>query len=241
MVNRFRRFIRNGFSLPKLFQAIAGQCILCAAPGQKGLDLCQQCELDLPLLASCCQQCALPLPDDDSSCGRCLVDPPPYRYTQAPWLYQPPVAQLISRFKYNRQYSIGRVLSTMAASKYVSAYSGCNLPDIIVPIPLHWQRHITRGFNQSEHLARYYAGHLGIPMQRVLKRCKSTTAQQTLNAEQRRRNLKGAFKVIGDVCGKRVVVVDDVMTTGTTVGEASRCLLKAGASEVHVWCLARTE
>ncbi len=224
-----------------VLQGIVGQCILCAGPGQKGLDLCSRCELELPVLTHCCQQCALPLQEHAAYCGQCLLCPPPYQHVESPWLYLPPIAQLISRFKYNRQYSVGKILSKMAANRYVSTYIDRELPDLIVPIPLHWTRQITRGFNQSEHLARDYSRRLNIPTKRYLKRCRPTAAQQTLAADQRRRNMKGAFRASGDVSGKLVVVVDDVMTTGATVSEASRCLLEAGAREIHVWCLARTE
>ncbi|EAW32560.1 competence protein ComF, putative [marine gamma proteobacterium HTCC2143] len=241
MVNRFSRLIGTLIDRAAALQHIASQCILCAAPGQKGLDLCLPCQLDLPALTQCCQQCALPLFDHKAYCGQCLLSTPAYQRVEAPWLYQPPIAQLISRFKYSRQYSIGKVLSNIAARRYASAYIDQKLPDLIVPIPLHWSRQTIRGFNQSEHLARYYSHHFNIPMKRFLKRCRPTAAQQMLTADQRRSNMKGAFQMCGDVAGKLVAVVDDVMTTGTTVSEASQCLLKAGATEVHIWCLARTE
>lgn len=241
MVNSFSRLMAKTSNRLAILQGIAGQCILCAAPGQKGLDICSQCELELPVLTQRCQQCAFPLHEHSVYCGQCLLSPPPYHHVESPWLYLPPVAQLISRFKYNKQYSIGKVLSKIAADKYVSTYINRELPELIVPVPSHWSRQMTRGFNQSEHLARHYSQRLNIPMKRYIKRCRSTAAQQTLNADQRRRNMKGAFQICGDVSGKLVVVVDDVMTTGTTVSEASRCLLQAGAREVHVWCLARTE
>ncbi|MEH6557502.1 MAG: phosphoribosyltransferase family protein [Oceanicoccus sp.] len=241
MVNRFLQLTATALRQLTALQGFTGQCILCAAPGQQDLDLCPQCELELPVLTQHCRQCALPLQESTVYCGQCLISPPPYQHVESPWLYQPPVAQLISRFKYNRRYSVGKVLSKIALSAYVSTYKRRELPDLIIPIPLHWTRHITRGFNQSEYLARHYSKQLNIPMKRYLKRCRSTAAQQTLTASQRRRNMKGAFQTCGDVSGKLVVVVDDVMTTGTTVSEASHCLLQAGAREIHIWCLARTE
>jgi ComF family protein len=240
MVNSFFKRLRSLSQRPgKLW--IKGQCILCADKGQDTADICQACETDLPRVGHQCLRCALPLTDaDQTECGQCLQAPPPFQRTHAPWLYQPPTAQLISAFKYRRHYSCGRTLAIIASASIVSAYKYDRLPDIITPTPLHWYRHLQRGFNQSEHLASVFAKQLHRPMQHLLKRNKATPAQQLLNARKRRQNLRGAFQVIGEVQGKTVAVVDDVMTTGATVSEISQVLLNAGAKEVHIWVLART-
>ncbi len=248
MVNRFfHAFLR------KLPLSLAGQCILCGANNhrncttnalrldRRNLDLCLACENDLPSINHGCQHCALPLAVKSArDCGQCLRSPPPFKRTIAAWPYSPPIAQLISGFKYNRHYSYGQSLGKVLASKLASTYKHNNIPQLIVPTPLHWWRQLQRGFNQSEQLASCLSSQLQVPISRAVKRIKPTPPQQTLNAQQRRHNLQGVFTVTRPVRGKRLALVDDVMTTGATAAEISRCLLSAGALEVHVWCLART-
>lgn len=225
-----------------MVNSFSGQCILCAAKGQPGLDICRYCETDLPVIGSNCTQCALPLNVEHGGlCGQCTLISPPYARTEVQWLYQPPIAQLISDFKYHGRLHCGSALAKIAYQKYASTYLHTPKPDVLTPMPLHWRRYLHRGFNQSEHLAQYYSKALKIPVIRSLKRVRATPSQQSLNAETRKRNLKGAFKVNADVAGKTVALVDDVMTTGASAHEASLCLLAGGAAAVHIWCLARTE
>ncbi len=237
MVNRFF----HSLSAPLPNFSIIGQCILCGDSAQAGLDICPPCVAELPTLGHCCPRCALPLADGDGSdCGQCLLLPPPFSRTEAAWCYQPPIAQIISGFKYNHHYCYGKTLAVLMHRKIAGAYLHDALPDRITATPLHWSRLLRRGFNQSEQLARYYAKQLAIPLITAVKRRKATPAQQSLDALQRQQNLRGAFTVVEDVTGMCIALVDDVMTTGATASEISRCLLDAGAAEVHVWCLART-
>ncbi|MFA7555378.1 MAG: phosphoribosyltransferase family protein [Spongiibacteraceae bacterium] len=243
MVNRLLLQLRRLYLRyrPNYAIKLRGECILCGLEGQRHIDLCLACETELPVISHCCRRCALPLLNSYSPyCGQCLHAPPPFTRTVAVWLYHPPIAQLIGGFKYHKHYSYGRTLALAASGKFANAYSDTCLPDIIAPTPLHWWRQFKRGFNQSAHLAEQLSSSLGIPLERPLQRHKTTAAQQSLNAKQRKQNLKGAFTVMGDVQGKTIAIVDDVMTTGATADEISRCLLAAGATEVHIWCLART-
>lgn len=244
MVNRFLKApdILGGTTTA----GFAGCCLLCGGRGQARLDICLGCQQDLTYLTHACHRCALPLTNccegdpERQLCGLCLQVPPPYLRTEAIWLYQPPIAQLISSFKYQNQYCYGRILCLLGAKKIVSAYTERDFPELITATPLHWTRRLQRGFNQSERLARYWAKQLGIPYQHCLRRIRATPAQQTLSAANRQRNLHNAFTVCADVSGKRIALVDDVITTGATASELSCCLLAAGAAEVHMWCLART-
>ena len=237
MVNSFFRQL----ALKSTPFSLLGQCILCADPAQTDLDLCSSCCAELPLLNHACQRCALPLTTpSEPLCGECLQSPPPFSRCHASWLFHPPIAQLISGFKYNRQLSYGHTLAKISSKYIVSAYNTQPLPDLIIPTPMHWLRHLRRGHNHSELLAQHYAKHLRLPLTHAVKRSKPTPPQQTLNAQQRKQNLRGAFSVSNQVKDKRIALVDDVMTTGATATEISRCLLRAGASEVHIWCLART-
>ncbi|ARN76349.1 hypothetical protein BST96_08885 [Oceanicoccus sagamiensis] len=214
--------------------------MLCGDIGQPGLDICHDCEVDLPRLGHHCQHCALPLPSPEQTlCGHCQLMPPPFQRTVAIYLYQYPVAELIAGFKYNRQLSYGKVLSLTGLNGFVSAYT-YEFPDIITPIPLHWRRRLKRGFNQSEQIATYLAKGMDIPTLPLLQRSQFTPPQQQLDAQQRRQNLRGAFEATQNLAGQCVAVVDDVMTTGATATEVSKVLLEAGAGEVHIWVLART-
>lgn len=236
MVNRFFQTLAQ-----LLAHAPLSQCILCGASGQQQLDLCPQCEHELPWLGHHCQRCALPLNSSSAvECGHCQHTPPPFSRTIATWQYCSPVAQLISDFKHQKRYSYGRTLCFSITREVVSAYYQEELPDLIMPTPLHWSRYLRRGFNQSESLAKNLSRTLNIPLSHALIRQKRTPSQQNLKAYQRRSNLRGAFKLIGDISGQRIALVDDVMTTGTTVREISQLLIQAGAVEVHVWVLART-
>ena len=232
MVNSFFNWLE--------WQLLPGQCILCGATSQQRADICPACQQDLPQLGHHCQRCALPLATTATECGQCLQRPPPYQYSSAGWSYQYPIAQLISSFKYQRKFSHGRVLADLLAQQLQQRYQHHPLPDAIIATPLHWSRQLRRGFNQSELIAQRLAKQLNLPLSHCLQRKRRTPPQQQLNAKQRQRNLLAAFHIKGEVTGQRLAVVDDVVTTGATAREISRCLIAAGAKEVHVWCLART-
>lgn len=233
MVNRYNQ-------LTALFK-LDGQCILCGGNSRRALDICQPCEQELPVIGNGCQRCSLPLLSTDSGqCGQCLQSPPPFQRSFALWRYSPPIAQLIAGFKYSHHYSYGRSMAQMMAAALADNYHPADLPDQILPAPLHWTRRLKRGFNQSTQLATPIAARLHLPVCSPLKRIKSTPPQQSLGAARRQQNLRGAFAVCAEVTGQRLAIVDDVMTTGATAAEMSRCLLAAGAKEIHIWCLART-
>ena len=108
---------------------------------------------------------------------------------------------------------------------------------VLVPVPLHRRRQLSRGFNQAEDLAR----HLGLPVATVLRRTRNTVSQADLPAASRHANVRGAFVLVGgeEICGRRVVLVDDVSTTGATLDSCARTLLAAGALEVRALIAAR--
>ncbi|MGK0500157.1 MAG: ComF family protein [Oceanicoccus sp.] len=147
---------------------------------------------------------------------------------------------MLSALKYRKQYKNGKSLCISGYSSFVSAYQGGAMPEILVPTPLHWRRQFERGFNQSELIANDFGQLLELPVIRALRRHRYTSPQQSLLAQQRHQNLSGAFTVCADIRGRRLALVDDVMTTGATAREMTKALLQAGASEVHIWVLART-
>ncbi|WP_341502745.1 ComF family protein [Gallaecimonas sp. GXIMD4217] len=206
-------------------------CVLCRLPAR--LSLCPDCLADLPRLHSPCPNCGLPSPG--GPCKRCRLAPPPFSALVAGALYQPPWDRLIHGFKYRRQWWLDRALCL----PLLAALGDRPLPDVLVPVPMHKWRLLWRGFNQAELLANHLGERLGIAVDNgLLVRRRHTRKQQGLNRKGRQRNLKGAFTVT-KTPPKRVALIDDVVTTGTTVSLLSRQLLAAGCEDVQVWCLAR--
>ncbi len=214
----------------------AEPCALCDAPSASGI--CAACLDELDWIDNACAQCGLPLPHA-GLCALCQIKPPPFARCICPLTYEMPVSHLISAFKYRHQLHYGRILSRLL----IERLRQCDAlaADVIVPAPLHWRRRWARGFNQAEVIGDELGRALGIPLQaRWLRRVRATPRQQELNAEQRRKNLRGAFAVSQPLPGLHVALIDDVVTTCATASEMSRELLAAGAASVQIWCLART-
>ncbi|TAN05703.1 MAG: ComF family protein [Rhodanobacteraceae bacterium] len=216
---------------------LPSHCLLCGARGQGALSLCADCAGDLPVNAVCCPRCALPLAAPAPLCGRCVRRLPPWDAAWAPFRYEWPLAQLEARFKFAADLAAGH---TLAAAWMVSPQPA-ELPQAIVPVPLHRARLRRRGYNQALELARPLARHFGVPLLRdVLRRPRATAAQTELDAVARRRNVRGAFVLAGNASlPDHVAVLDDVFTTGATLGECVRVLKRAGVARVDVWALAR--
>ena len=212
------------------------RCILCGAAGDQR-DLCTACAADLPLNTDPCPICSIPLRLPGlPACGSCLLSPPPFQKTVAPLLYRYPVDALVRRFKFDGRLAVGRVLAELLAD----AVSEQPRPDFIVPVPLHRKRLIERGFDQAAELARIVGRRLGVPVRRrVCRRICPTVSQSTLSRTERRVNLRRAFACRGELEGRSIAVVDDVMTTGTTVTELANTLLRAGAETVDIWVCVR--
>jgi len=219
------------------------RCILCQGRGQRpALDLCAACEGDLPVQSGCCPRCALPMDPDEafSECPRCRADPPPFDRCHVPFRYDFPLGGLVRALKYDGHLAHARVLGTLLGRSLLAA--GLHLEiDVLLPVPLHPDKLVERGFNQSIEIARWVARETLRPFEtRTLVRCRPTRPQVGLPLVERVANLQGAFEVPGLVRDRRVAVIDDVMTTGSTVREIAWALRRAGAGTIDVWCLART-
>lgn len=216
---------------------LPSHCLLCGARGQDALSLCPDCAADMPHNTMCCARCALPLESPAPLCGRCIKRAPPWDAAWVPFRYEWPLAQLEARFKFGGDLAAGRTLSLL----WSTSQAPQEMPDAIVPVPLHHSRLRQRGYNQALELAKPLAKHFGIPLLRNgLHRSRVTQAQTELNAVQRRRNVRGAF--VANLDGKasqHVAVLDDVFTTGATLVECARLLKRAGVRRVDVWALAR--
>ncbi|MBL8398629.1 MAG: ComF family protein [Candidatus Accumulibacter sp.] len=212
----------------------AQDCLLCGGQSSDR-PLCAACEDDLPRLPSShCPRCALPTPAGEL-CGRCLIKTPYYDATRAVYVYDFPVDRLIQSFKYGHRLILGRYFGQQLAE----LAAGLTF-DRVIPLPLHPLRLRQRGFNQALELARPISRASGAPLDtRSCRRRRSTAPQAELAWRERARNVRGAFVCSADLQGQRVLLVDDVMTTGTTVNELARIVKLHGASEVAVLVVAR--
>lgn len=214
-------------------------CLLCGDKGARGRDLCAACFGELPWNRRPCPRCAAPLPPDSDGqlCGSCLKALPAWDEAKSPLAYGYPADRLIQRFKFNGDLPVGRLLAELLAD-YLAA--GSEKPDCILPVPLHRSRLKERGFNQAAELARPVSKRLRVPVQLGLcERVRDAAVQSKLDAAERKRNLRDAFAVMRSVDGKHIAILDDVVTTGTTVDSLARALKDAGAARVSVWCVVR--
>ena len=220
------------------------RCLLCASPGQADRDLCGHCHQSLPFNQTACVSCALPLPPNTSEgavCGRCQKKTPLYDHAFSVFSYEQPMIWLIQQLKFNEKLAHVRLLGELLAESDCVKRIGVDGDDIcLLPVPLYKKRLSQRGFNQSIELARALSKKTGWPMElKSVQRIRDTSAQTGLDAKARRKNIRGAFEVVDALPYKQVVIIDDVVTTGSTVNELSRVLKKSGVERITVLSLAR--
>ena len=175
-------------------------------------------------------------------CARCRTLDLPYAECVAPWAYEFPVTQLVQALKYEGALANARVFGTrMATQALAEAGNPWRGSALVVPMPLHPSRLVERGFNQSHEIARVVARQTGLRLAaNGLRRVRGTAPQVGLSRRERAGNLSGAF--VADphiVAGQHVVLIDDVVTTGSTAVEAASTLRAAGAATIAVWAVAR--
>ncbi|MDP3483544.1 MAG: ComF family protein [Sulfuricella sp.] len=211
-------------------------CALCGASTLNRL-LCTGCNADLShYRVPACPVCALPTPNGQV-CGACLQHPPAFERTLAAFSYHFPIDRLLHAFKYSGNLALTEILAKPLA-KLAADHPK---PDFLMPMPLHPGRLQERGFNQSLEIAKPISRWLDIPLiADACQRTRDTPSQAGLKWKERRRNVRGAFACDQDLSGKRIAVLDDVMTTGATLNEISRILKERGAAEVSAWVVART-
>lgn len=201
-----------------------------------GPDICSGCFRDLPRVEASCPRCARPVAGG-RICGRCLWRPPPWRAAVAPLRYVFPVDRMLQELKYE-----GRLMRARLLGELLGHWVRGRNPvvELLLPVPLHPRRWRQRGFNQARELALAAGRVLGVRMaDDICSRVADTPPLWDLTPVARRRVLRGAFKVDADVRGRRVTLIDDVLTTGATAATLSRALLSAGAASVDVWAIAR--
>ena len=204
-------------------------CFLCQAFSGSGL-LCGSCASDLPKIpTSACSICGLPTVDG-ATCGACLSDPPAFDATRSAFRYAFPIDRLVQALKYRHQL----VVAQFFAEVLQETATCLPMPiDLVLALPLSEMRLRQRGFNQALEIARPLARQCGWPLSaHGYQRVVDTAPQTSLPWKERQRNVRGAFECGLDLTGKRVVVIDDVMTTGATLNEFARVLKQHGAAHV---------
>lgn len=213
-------------------------CAVCRGWGAQ--RVCGDCVQRFAVTVPRCHRCALQVPAGTSTCGACLTDPPPFARTLAAVDYGHPWDGLITNFKFHDALDLANAL----VERMLAARNG-QAPTLLLPIPLSEARLRERGYNQAWELTRRLGAALNCPTDAtLLLRVKDTPHQLAFPPAQRAGNVRAAFAVEprrrGELQGRSVTLVDDVMTTGATAAEAARTLLQAGASEIAVWVVART-
>ena len=223
---------------------IVSQCWLCQQPlYHPKHGICCYCRRHLPPLPPCCPCCGLPSHNRVLLCGRCLGNPPPWSSITFVSDYAPPLNQLIKRLKFSGVAPLAPVLARLLLLRWLDEWRMGKVikPDRIISVPLHRWRCWRRGYNQTDLLARPLAHWLGCHYSNMtLQRIRATPAQQQLNAAARRKNMRGAFRCRETVRGQHIALLDDVVTTGSTLNEIAKLLWGQGIASLQVWCLCRT-
>jgi ComF family protein len=237
---------KNGFNFNHFSRAIFGQnCVICS--GQNSIReqndalggnihaACRACLGSLPWhYKQSCPQCGLN--SGGNVCGSCLNNPPDFDATKAVFLYAFPIDAMMVRYKYGNSLNLGDSFGEFLAEKV-----NFDNIDLIIPMPMHPQRLKERGFNQALEIAKVLVkNNIEKLDYKSVERQTLTPPQASLPLKERVKNIKGAFKVTGDLAGKRIAIVDDVMTTGASLNELAKTLKKAGAAHVECWVIART-
>jgi len=225
------------------------ECFICSSTIARRQDcgLCGDCwskVVGLRIDGARCPSCGVPLPNfadgSENLCLECVRQPPPYSGARSFGYYSTELRRVIQELKFGGRRPLAQLLAPLMADAFFESWRREDF-DFITAVPLHPGRRRKRGFNQAELLSRALARTVGLPELRVLRRTAATQSQVGLSDTQRLENVRNAFSCPHTcrVEGKRILLVDDVVTTGATVASASRTLIDAGAEKVSVMSAAR--
>jgi len=230
-------FRQSTTSIIKVYKSLINiQCIYCLQDSVN--NICPDCLDALPTLGQHCPKCSEPN-HHGQLCGHCLKNPPAFDEVFCPFAYQPPLSDLIHRWK-NRPHTLGVELLVQRLVDDLSEHTF----DRVIPVPYYWGKLLKRGHNPVRALAKQISQQLHTPLMDAVRRIKSGHDQQGLDRKQRLQNLRGIFelktKYKPQLRHNNILLVDDVVTTGATCNHISKLLKAAGAQSITLACLART-
>jgi ComF family protein len=252
MRERLLHLRQNTMQIPRGWTALAlnicfpPRCSACGVITDSAQGFCSDCFTNIRFIdAPVCQCCGFPFefdPGDDALCGTCMQDAPPYDKARAAFYYDDLTRSLITRYKYQDRTERTPLFGAMLAR---SGHELIAHSEVIIPVPLHRRRLLTRKYNQSLLLAHAVADQCGLAVwPDGLLRVRHTTPQAGLTRAERQANVKGAFRVnhryATSLRGRAVLLVDDVITTGATIHACTKILKSAGAAKIYVLTLAKT-
>ncbi len=210
-------------------------CLTCGIPVSADSFICKYCVAALELVPTPCSSCGLPNQTSRNTCPVCQHRPPRWHSMIAPLIYSANTRKIIQDLKFNEQLNNANALLT-----HILDYYRDHQVDVLIPVPLHTSRLLERGYNQAEEIATTLSRLLDIPVDRKsLKRIKATESQSGLSISKRHKNILKAFQFSPARCYKSAAIIDDIVTTGSTVSEISKVLKRSGIKHIEVWSLAR--
>lgn len=233
----------SGRSLPSYLAGFVdylfapGLCLACGCELDNGESLCDCCAKHLHRVPHPCLNCGQPNPVDGQLCPACRLNPPRWQRMIAPLQYRGLTRDYLQQFKYSEALYLSKTLCRQCLEPFRDSLPR---PEVLLPVPLHRARLRERGYNQTEEIAAHWSREFGIPVERrALTRLRATASQSGLSATRRRENVRQAFAYRASCDYRHVAIVDDIVTTGSTVGEITKILHRAGIDFVEVWALAR--
>lgn len=215
-------------------------CILCAQQHETKQPICERCQALLIPLINPCKQCATPTPPEllqDHRCRFCITNPPPLDAIFAPYRFEDPLRTLLHEFKYHDKIFLAPFLANLMTNCLPSSIRS---KTCLVPVPSYRKRIHERGYNQSAILCQYLSKKTKFPyLMNQIKKIKHTPPQAGLDKKTRQQNLKNAFQC-RHIPYTHVILVDDLVTTGSTANEIAITLKQSGVSSVSLWCVAKT-
>ena len=231
------RYLQRGVDrlINRLFAP--GVCLACGCAISNAKSLCPDCSARMQRVPDPCQYCGQPNPVNGLLCPRCLLNPPRWQRMIAPLQYRGLVRRCLLQLKFSEAHYLAKTLCDQCLDPFQASMPR---PEVLIPVPLHRTRLLERGYNQAREIAAIWSKSFGIPVDRnALTRLRATPGQSGLSATQRADNVRRAFAYRPRREYGHVALVDDIVTTGSTVSEITTTLHRAGVDYVEVWALAR--
>lgn len=222
----------------KINHTLFNRCIICNKTSP--CSICWLCFCLLPWAEHYCQKCLTALPRT-GLCGQCQTKVSKFQMGVIAFYYQSPIAEILHKLKYQNGLEYASAIAHSLAVSLFTQFDSTTKPEIIIPIPLHQNRLKQRGYNQVAEIVKYLSPIIEIPIcWDALERIKDTHAQVGLSEAKRRKNISNAFAIKNPLETKSVLLVDDVITSGSTMVSAAQCLKSANIDNIIVAAIAKT-